>query len=638
MGANSTDPRDYASLSTLFFDDSLWSEFESGKRGLPSAIDLSSNFPAPGSQMLNDCTAWATAYLKSYQERMEEGWAFSRSTRFSPTWIYNQINRGRNEGSRIDHAMLLIRDRGAATLATMPYDGRDYLTQPNAAATEEARGFRGGEVKRLDRLVFFRAALAHRVPFVVGVQVFPSMERLSGPNSVYQDLSGTSLGGHAMVVVGYDDDRFGGAFKVLNSWGQDWGDRGFLWIPYDTFRDWRLGWHAFTVEDLPNTGVRRPAPAPEPDLEALPNLVVAHWDVRHNGAEGWLSYQVSNHGTVDAPINVSVALMLSADRHFNTSDHYVFSEQIPFAMPAASGAHRSEQEGNAAFVTLPEHIPPGDYYAAMWVDDLNRVRETNERDNVSRTDGVAFSIVSDKPDLTPISWYYEYNLAGDVHLEYQVQNIGAGAVSRTDWVLQAILHTTPVIEQGRHWVLFEEQGDFALKPGEYIYRDAGNAAQFNVLDLILAEVPVGTYYTSFVVDATDVVDESNEFNNQSTAREPIDLPDRRAPPPKPVAADQPQPIVSKRSSLGGGFAFNGVTPPKALTRRIRIVETADGGRRAQFLDSANLGGGRIATKSSGGTTPELAPADQAQPVYHKRAQSADVYSVPLYENRPLPQQ
>ena len=566
---------------------------------------------------------------------MEEGWEFTRRTTFSPAWIYNQINGGRDDGSSPIDAMRLIQSKGAATLATMPYDDRDYSTQPSMAAIQEAQGFLGGAAKSANSVMLFKAALAHRVPFVVGVQVFPSFQNLRGPNSVYQDLSGVSDGGHAMVVVGYDDDRFGGAFKVLNSWGQGWGDQGFLWIPYDTFRDWRLGAHAFTVEDLPNTGVHRPASAP--DLEALPNLVVAHWDVRHNETEGWLSYQVSNHGTVDAPSNVSVALMLSADPHFNTSDHYVFSEQIPFAMPAASGAHRSEQEGNAAFVTLPEHIPLGDYYAAIWVDDLNRVRETNERDNVSRTDGVAFSIVSDKPDLTPISWYYEYNLAGDVHLEYQVQNIGAGAVSRTDWVLQAILHAAPVIEQGRHWVLFEELGGFALKPGGGVYRDASNAAQFNVLD-ILAEVPIGTYYTSFVVDATDVVDESNEFNNQSAAREPITLANRRASPPKPVAADKPRTIVSKRSGLGGGSAFNGVTPPKALTRRVRIVETADGGRRAQFLDSADLGEGHVVGKSGvRSSIPALTPTDQAQPAYHKRAQSADVYSVPLYENRPLPQ-
>jgi hypothetical protein len=44
-------------------------------------------------------------------------------------------------------------------------------------------------------------------------------------------------GGHAMVIVGYDDGgcaKFdgAGAFKAHNSWGEDWGDHGFWYLPY----------------------------------------------------------------------------------------------------------------------------------------------------------------------------------------------------------------------------------------------------------------------------------------------------------------------------------------------------------------------------------------------------------------------
>jgi hypothetical protein len=43
--------------------------------------------------------------------------------------------------------------------------------------------------------------------------------------------------GHAMCLVGYDDNRYGGAFEVLNSWGRKWGNGGYIWIPYKTFVD-----------------------------------------------------------------------------------------------------------------------------------------------------------------------------------------------------------------------------------------------------------------------------------------------------------------------------------------------------------------------------------------------------------------
>jgi hypothetical protein len=38
-----------------------------------------------------------------------------------------------------------------------------------------------------------------------------------------------------MWVVGYDDTKYGGAFEILNSWGTNWGNSGFIWIPYQVF-------------------------------------------------------------------------------------------------------------------------------------------------------------------------------------------------------------------------------------------------------------------------------------------------------------------------------------------------------------------------------------------------------------------
>ena len=38
-----------------------------------------------------------------------------------------------------------------------------------------------------------------------------------------------------MTIIGYDDYKFGGSFEIMNSWGTDFGENGFLWIPYDKF-------------------------------------------------------------------------------------------------------------------------------------------------------------------------------------------------------------------------------------------------------------------------------------------------------------------------------------------------------------------------------------------------------------------
>jgi hypothetical protein len=59
---------------------------------------------------------WATAYaLKRYQEAIEIGWPLNtRADIFSPAFVYNQINRGQDQGSLISDALnLIVRDGGS---------------------------------------------------------------------------------------------------------------------------------------------------------------------------------------------------------------------------------------------------------------------------------------------------------------------------------------------------------------------------------------------------------------------------------------------------------------------------------------------------------------------------------------------
>lgn len=54
------------------------------------------------------------------------------------------------------------------------------------------------------------------------------------------------IGGHAMLIVGYDDKKTStnvrdgttreGCFLIRNSWGESWGDNGYGWLPYEYFK------------------------------------------------------------------------------------------------------------------------------------------------------------------------------------------------------------------------------------------------------------------------------------------------------------------------------------------------------------------------------------------------------------------
>ena len=249
LGNLAQDLADYGILAIDYFD----------LRDLPRTVDLSGNFPVPGNQgRQGSCVGWATAYaLKSYQERLEERWEFSDYTTFSPAWIYNQVkapgpcnNPGDpyDCGSYIDDALNFMIERGTATLSEMPYTDRDYRARPSAAAIREAARFKSKSMSSVRSVEHIKGAIANRYPIVIGMSVYPSFYRLSGPGSVYNNLSGQRGGGHAVTIVGYDDERFGGAFKVINSWGQRWGDGGFF-FPTQSLRaptTWRYGWTTST--------------------------------------------------------------------------------------------------------------------------------------------------------------------------------------------------------------------------------------------------------------------------------------------------------------------------------------------------------------------------------------------------------
>lgn len=53
--------------------------------------------------------------------------------------------------------------------------------------------------------------------------------------------------GHAMLVVGYDEDLQ--AFEVMNSFGAEWGDGGYIWIDYDFFASNNCCVQLFTYDD-----------------------------------------------------------------------------------------------------------------------------------------------------------------------------------------------------------------------------------------------------------------------------------------------------------------------------------------------------------------------------------------------------
>ena len=78
-----------------------------------------------------------------------------------------------------------------------------------------------------------RSCLSDGCPFIFGFSVYESFESDAVAATGIVPMPGkteTCLGGHAVMAVGYDDSKQW--IIVRNSWGPDWGDKGYFYLPY----------------------------------------------------------------------------------------------------------------------------------------------------------------------------------------------------------------------------------------------------------------------------------------------------------------------------------------------------------------------------------------------------------------------
>jgi len=228
-----------------------------GGSKLPASVDLSSKLPPPGNQgAQNSCVGWSIAYgMKTYQEKTARNWdlveggSLKKEHVFSPAYIYNQINKGEDNGAMFADAFNLLKTKGVATLSTEPYDESDYLSKPNEEANKEAKNYKIAWAKTIDPadLKGIKSYLSKGYPVIIAVSFDENFTDTKGPVVVSSMVTDENSMGHAMLVVGYDDGK--NSFRIMNSWGKEWRDGGYCWFTYDVFKKIvREAWIAKDVE------------------------------------------------------------------------------------------------------------------------------------------------------------------------------------------------------------------------------------------------------------------------------------------------------------------------------------------------------------------------------------------------------
>ncbi|MCR3760004.1 C39 family peptidase [Clostridium felsineum] len=208
-------------------------------RKAATSVDLSANFPTVKDQgSLGSCVTFASTYAKSYEENQKRNWGVKTLNHFfSPSYIYSQIHADDSAdggGSQFSDAFNLLVDQGDTTITDMPYDGDDYgyETTPTTLQRRHAAQYKATDWQQLDSGDYteIKDELAQGNPVVIGIDVYPDFDNISASNPIFDRISGTNRGGHALCVVGYDDSKQ--AVKIINSWGTNWGLNGYGWISY----------------------------------------------------------------------------------------------------------------------------------------------------------------------------------------------------------------------------------------------------------------------------------------------------------------------------------------------------------------------------------------------------------------------
>ncbi|MCX7999777.1 MAG: cysteine protease, partial [Leptospiraceae bacterium] len=221
--------------------------FPTSARGLPIKVDLREQLPPAGFQgKQGSCVAFATSYaVQSYYEFLSRRKFFSDwnslkiggfinpKTVFSPAFVHSSLTKGRDTGVTYFDALNFLTNVGSVPWERMPYDPLNFQ-KPDPRLNELAENYRIRGFRRVNFLNIeeIKTFLVNREPVLVGIIVYSNLQELK-EHEVYSNHSGKPLGGHAVVLVGYDDEK--NAFLFLNSWGSNWADSGYGWIDYNWY-------------------------------------------------------------------------------------------------------------------------------------------------------------------------------------------------------------------------------------------------------------------------------------------------------------------------------------------------------------------------------------------------------------------
>lgn len=201
-------------------------------RRLPRKVDLRWRCSAIENQgAIGSCSAQAFVAVMEYLDRKDD----DNYVDLSRLFVYYNTREDKKEdtGGYLRDGIKALAKYGACDERVWPYLPYKFATEPSEEAYEDGKKRRISEYRRIDKLKGVKQSLADGFPVVFGFTVYQSFESEEVARTgimTMPPLNDIPVGGHAVVAVGYDDDKQ--YLIVRNSWGPEWGDQGYFYMPY----------------------------------------------------------------------------------------------------------------------------------------------------------------------------------------------------------------------------------------------------------------------------------------------------------------------------------------------------------------------------------------------------------------------
>lgn len=200
---------------------------------LPKTLDYRNVLPPIRDQgVQGSCSAMTAAVMKEWHEMRE----LNYRNYMSPQFVYNLRPNKPQEGMIPRDTMKILKNKGIVPEKIYPYGSRSKIDE---SLLRSASNFKIEGFARVNTIYGAKSALISDGPLYVG---FPVYSETNPKFWIQQNPRDEFLGGHAVAIVGWNKD----SFIVRNSWGTNWGDRGYTYYP---FTEWGSHWEMWTAID-----------------------------------------------------------------------------------------------------------------------------------------------------------------------------------------------------------------------------------------------------------------------------------------------------------------------------------------------------------------------------------------------------